>query len=231
MDFNVSGTASSPLTVQYTAAGDCSINANGKVHLQQPASFPGSCTITASQAVTATTTPPSPSRGRSRSASPSPPSVTITTAAASATYYQYQSIQADYSCQAAPGLSIASCTGPVNQGAPIDTATPGQHSFTVKATDSGNGQATKTVNYNVIAVGSPQNGSFVIGNRNASVGTNVTYWGAQWWKRNSLLGRLGPLRLQGLRDSVAGARPAAADLDHPPRQQLRHRQPAPNTWR
>ena len=40
-------------------------------------------------------------------------------------------------------------------------------------------------------------GSFVIGDRNAAVGTAVTFWGAQWWKLNSLSGGTAPAAFKG----------------------------------
>jgi hypothetical protein len=40
-------------------------------------------------------------------------------------------------------------------------------------------------------------GSFVIGDGNAAVGSHVTYWGAQWWKRNSLSGGTAPAAFKG----------------------------------
>src|SRR6185312_9206679 len=36
--------------------------------------------------------------------------------------------------------------------------------------------------------------NFVIGDENATVGTQVEFWGAQWWKLNSLSGGLAPAR-------------------------------------
>ena len=39
-----------------------------------------------------------------------------------------------------------------------------------------------------IATATPQAGSFVIGDLDAVVGNHVTFWGAQWWKKNHLSG-------------------------------------------
>ena len=38
----------------------------------------------------------------------------------------------------------------------------------------------------IFVVGFAGGGTFVIGDGNSAVGTPVTFWGAQWWKRNSL---------------------------------------------
>ena len=79
------------------------------------------------------------------------PTVTITTPANGATYIKGQSVAADFLCQDETGGSgLASCTGPVLNGAPIDTATVGSHSFSVTATDNAGNSATATNTYNVL---------------------------------------------------------------------------------
>jgi hypothetical protein len=50
---------------------------------------------------------------------------------------------------------VTTCTGPVANGAPIDTATLGSHTFTVNAQDSDGGAATKIANHTVAAAGPP----------------------------------------------------------------------------
>jgi hypothetical protein len=47
-------------------------------------------------------------------------------------------------------------------------------------------------------------GNFVIGDGNAAVGTHVTFWGAQWWKLNTLGGGSAPPAFKGYADNVAG---------------------------
>jgi Tol biopolymer transport system component len=47
------------------------------------------------------------------------------------------------------GSGVAGCTGTVADGAALDTATPGTHSFTVTATDAVGNHATATVSYGV----------------------------------------------------------------------------------
>lgn len=46
------------------------------------------------------------------------------------------------------------------------------------------------------------NGSFVIGDQNAAVETDVTFWGAQWWKLNGLSGGLAPAAFKGFESSL-----------------------------
>ena len=48
-------------------------------------------------------------------------------------------------------------------------------------------------------------GSFVIGDQNASVGTEVTFWGAQWWKDNPLSTGLAPAAFKGYADTATAA--------------------------
>jgi hypothetical protein len=43
----------------------------------------------------------------------------------------------------------------------------------------------------------PGGGSFVVGDKNSATGTHVTFWGAQWWKKNSLSGGASPAAFKG----------------------------------
>jgi hypothetical protein len=47
--------------------------------------------------------------------------------------------------------------------------------------------------------------SFVVGDQNAALGSSVTFWGAQWWKLNSLSGGTAPASFKGYADTVAGS--------------------------
>jgi uncharacterized repeat protein (TIGR01451 family) len=44
-------------------------------------------------------------------------------------------------------------------------------------------------------------GNFVIGDNNAAIGTAVTFWGAKWWKLNSLSGGAAPASFKGFEKS------------------------------
>ena len=56
-----------------------------------------------------------------------------------------------YACaEASGGPGIESCSGPVAGGSPLDTSTPGWHSFAVTATRRGRATATVTNHYTVI---------------------------------------------------------------------------------
>ena len=59
-------------------------------------------------------------------------------------------MNASYSCtDDAGGSGVASCTGTVPNGSPIDTSTLGQHPFTVDAQDNAGNPASTTVHYTV----------------------------------------------------------------------------------
>lgn len=77
-----------------------------------------------------------------------PPVVTITTPPDGVTYYNGLSVPADYACADASG--IASCTGDVADGAPIDTSTDGEHDFTVTGVDNQGQETSVTHTYNVL---------------------------------------------------------------------------------
>jgi hypothetical protein len=79
------------------------------------------------------------------------PEITLTSPAGGAVYDFGDRVLADYSCADQPGGSgVATCTGTVANGAPIDTASFGSHTFEVHATDGAGNPATRTVTYSVV---------------------------------------------------------------------------------
>lgn len=74
-----------------------------------------------------------------------PPSIAIATPANGAVYATGQSVIADYSCSDADS-GVASCSGPVADGSPVDTSN-GVHSFTVSAQDVAGNPSSSTVTY------------------------------------------------------------------------------------
>lgn len=79
----------------------------------------------------------------------------------------------------------------------------GPHSITATYNGSANflGSGSTSVSqlvYGVVAGG----GSFVIGNGNAAVGSNVTYWGAQWASMNTLSDGSAPSSFKGFADQA-----------------------------
>jgi hypothetical protein len=83
--------------------------------------------------------PPSP---------PGVPTVTITTPKQLAKYDFGQVVRAKYSC-GANGAGSTSCTGTVPNGSKINTRTPGNHTFSVKARGADGKSETRTVTYHV----------------------------------------------------------------------------------
>jgi len=78
------------------------------------------------------------------------PTVTITSPANGDTYKIGQQVAAAYSCTDPGGSGVATCAGTVAQGAMIDTAAAGPHTFTVNATDNAGNPGSASVNYNVV---------------------------------------------------------------------------------
>jgi hypothetical protein len=78
------------------------------------------------------------------------PTVTITTPSNDASYQKDQVGLAAYSCSEGGITSpIATCTGTITDGQPIDTSSPGSYSFTVTATDKAGNKTTITTQYTV----------------------------------------------------------------------------------
>jgi DNA-binding beta-propeller fold protein YncE len=78
------------------------------------------------------------------------PTVDLRTPADGAQYQLGEAVDADYSCADEGGSGLASCEGDVADGAALDTATPGAHSFTVVARDEAGNETTVTHGYTVI---------------------------------------------------------------------------------
>ena len=74
-----------------------------------------------------------------------PPTISITSPAAGAVFSVGQVVLADYACaDEVGGSGVASCDGPVADGATVDTSL-GTHTFTVSASDvAGNGASAST---------------------------------------------------------------------------------------
>jgi hypothetical protein len=78
------------------------------------------------------------------------PQITITSPANSASYALGSTVLAAYHCSEG-GITnaIATCTGTVATGQPIDTSSTGAKAFTVTATDQAGNQTTTTITYTV----------------------------------------------------------------------------------
>jgi 6-phosphogluconolactonase (cycloisomerase 2 family) len=78
------------------------------------------------------------------------PTVDLRTPGDGAEYQLGEAVEADYSCADEGGSGLASCEGDVADGAALDTATAGAHSFTVVARDEAGNETTVTHGYTVV---------------------------------------------------------------------------------
>ena len=74
------------------------------------------------------------------------PAIALTTPAQGAVFASGEAVSAAYACADAGGAGVASCTGTVPNGQPLDT-TPGTHTFTVTAIDNAGNTTTVTHSY------------------------------------------------------------------------------------
>jgi hypothetical protein len=77
----------------------------------------------------------------------------------------------------------------------------GRGSFTIKVHIVDDGGSTADATSTILIFATSSGGNFVIGDGNAAVGTNVTFWGAQWWKLNTLSGGDAPAAFKGFENS------------------------------
>jgi hypothetical protein len=73
--------------------------------------------------------------------------------------------------------------------------------FTVTTTINDDGGSTAMTSCQFLIGAATAGGSFAIGDQNSTVGTAVTFWGAQWSKLNSLSGGSAPPAFKGFADN------------------------------
>jgi hypothetical protein len=79
------------------------------------------------------------------------PTITLTTPTDGAVYEMGEQVFADYSCDDEPnGSGLDTCVGSVADGAAVDTASLGDKTFKVTATDKAGNSASQTVTYTVV---------------------------------------------------------------------------------
>jgi hypothetical protein len=80
-----------------------------------------------------------------------PPSIKLLAPLDGAVYLLDEEVKADYDCADEPsGSGLASCAGPVADGARVDTGSVGPHEFTVDAADVAGNTASATARYRVV---------------------------------------------------------------------------------
>jgi len=78
-----------------------------------------------------------------------PPTIVVTTPASGTVYALNQAVAASYAC--ADNVSaVATCVGPVSNGANVDTKTAGTKTFTVNASDVAGNTSSRSVAYQVL---------------------------------------------------------------------------------
>jgi beta-propeller uncharacterized protein DUF5122 len=98
------------------------------------------------------------------------PSISISSPSGGAVYSMGQAVDANFTCADEPfGSGISDCAGPVESGAPIDTATPGAHTFTVLAEDAGGNTNSQSITYSVTGPASPASPAGPTGRRAAAL--------------------------------------------------------------
>ena len=80
-------------------------------------------------------------------------------------------------------------------------AQTGPYTIRVHITDAGGATADATSQILVYAFAAGNGGTFTIGDKNGSVGSQVTYWGSQWASANSLSSGSAPSSFKGFADS------------------------------
>jgi hypothetical protein len=101
-----------------------------------------------------------------------PPTISMVRPADGATYFRQQVVDASYSWSVgAGGAAISACLGTAANGAPIDTAHTGSHTFTVSATSSDGQHVSTTVHYSVAL----PNNSFTLSHIRASAGGTMSF--------------------------------------------------------
>jgi hypothetical protein len=112
-------------------------------------------------------------------AAPSAPSVKLGSPMTRARYPRGHVVRAEYACQdGTGGPGIASCTGPVASGKPINTSRLGRHSFAVTATSKDGQTSTRAVTYTVQLPDNHFTVSHVRAHRNGSITFSVKVPGA-----------------------------------------------------
>lgn len=79
----------------------------------------------------------------------------------------------------------------------------GTGNFTITVHIADDGGSTAAATSNVLILRTSVGGSFVIGNKSVALGKTVTFWGASWWKKNSLSGGRSPASFKGFENKTA----------------------------
>jgi hypothetical protein len=112
---------------------------------------------------------------------------------------------ADFTATINWGDASPTTSGTVNGTGPFTVS--GSHTYTltgpvtITTTIVDDGGRTTSTSCAVLIAAFSGNGAFVIGDLNSTVGTSVTFWGAQWSRLNSLSGGAAPAAFKGFEDT------------------------------
>ena len=98
--------------------------------------------------------------------------------------------------ESAGAISAGTGPGPYTVSGSHAYGSTGTFTITTTIKDAG-GSATVATCRTLVFAFAPGGGSFVIGDENSATGTPVSFWGAQWWKYNSLSGGSAPPSFKG----------------------------------
>ena len=87
-------------------------------------------------------------------------------------------------------------------------AATGPYTIKVHVADAGGSTADATTQILVYAFAAGDGGSFVIGDGNAAIGSQVDFWGSQWAKDNSMSSGSAPSAFKGFADGVSSNGPS-----------------------
>jgi Bacterial Ig-like domain (group 1) len=104
--------------------------------------------------------------------------------------------------ESAGTVSAGTGTGPYTVSGSHAYSSTGPFTITTTITDAGGSKTVATCRTLVFAF-APGGGSFVIGDENSATGTPVSFWGAKWWKNNSLSGGSVPPSFKGFAENPA----------------------------
>ena len=137
-----------PFTIQDTGSGVAPNNTPSPLVLSaEGGAVTGNVTATDNAGNSATVASPSVKIDKTA------PAVSITVPANAGSFILGQQVAASYACT--DGLSgVDTCAGPVASGSNIDTASVGQKTFVVNATDKAGNPASLSVSYSVVEAGS-----------------------------------------------------------------------------
>ncbi|HWX44867.1 MAG TPA: hypothetical protein VNY52_06060, partial [Solirubrobacteraceae bacterium] len=104
--------------------------------------------------------------------------------------------------ESAGTVSAGTGPGPYTVSGSHAYSSTGPFTITTTITDAGGSKTVATCRTLVFAF-APGGGSFVIGDENSATGTPVSFWGAKWWKNNSLSGGSAPPSFKGFAENPA----------------------------